>query len=132
MYTYTLKDCVEVGYTGETNRGGTLYYEVQTDLSRPEELFKKVEKIIDRLDHCIVTNDKNVASISERFFLLSSLSSFFPDILFIILEMFYSEDILVNITSLKLTLGKVEFKVENPGNMITPVTKKIIDSKYEG
>ena len=76
--TYTLTDEVEMGhfpYIGGTTTISMEFSEIQSKEKQKEYL-----DIMDRLDHCLVTDNKDLVEFSARYFLLDNSVGLLQDV----------------------------------------------------
>jgi hypothetical protein len=115
---YRVKDVVECGYFDNQEKGGTIDVELSFD-KFDSEVINKCLKIIDYFDHCVITDDKEVAEFSERYFLIDKKINFLEDIARCLKSTLVDEQILI--TNIKITLGKVSYEShpnQLPNNVI--------------
>lgn len=107
-----ITDTVECGYFDDDEKGGTI--EVSVILSG--RFYKKVSKpilnIIDKLDHCILTDDEEISKVSKRYFLLEEKTNFLNDVAVCLAQMFNDEEVFENILGVTIKLGKVQLKLK--------------------
>ena len=96
---YKLTDIVEMGHTHYT--GGSIEIGIEFDSILQEKKKKEILNIIDYLDHCLVTDNKEYIQYSARYFLLKKCNNIFTDIRDII-------SYFIDYKSIKIKLGKEE------------------------
>lgn len=75
---YKLTDIVEMGHNPLI--GGSIIVSIEFDTILPKEEKDRFLEIIDYLDHCLVTDNKEMSKFSARYFLLDKSISLFEDI----------------------------------------------------
>jgi hypothetical protein len=78
---YQLSDVVEVGHLKDI--AGTVEISFIFSHIPSEEIKNECRKIMDYLDHCLITDNKEAADLSHRYFLLSKCTNLFEDIHYI-------------------------------------------------
>jgi len=101
---YKLTDVVEMGHNPLI--GGSIVISLEFDDILPENEKFSILEVIDYLDHCLVTDNKEMTNFSSRFFLLDKSVSLFHDI-HTILYNFIQENYKCTVT-----LGKESFTKE--------------------
>ena len=100
---YTIEDVVEVGHMPLI--GGTMNIKVNFNKVPTVETKENVYQVIDYLDHCLITDNKEAIAFSERYFLLDKSVDLFSDV-FTVLYNFLSHH---DIQSITVKLGKESF-----------------------
>lgn len=99
---FKIKDEVEMGHS--IHIGGTLTVSVGYKEIQNAEKVKNVLKILDYLDHCLVTDNDGYIEYSERYFLIKKSKSIFEDVIGIISNFIDDcEEITVSIGKLSYT-----------------------------
>jgi len=76
---YKITDTIEVGYAGVNSKGATVEITFEF-LDYDTSLRSKSKKLIDNLDHSLITDNLKMIELSERYFLLNELTNIFNDI----------------------------------------------------
>lgn len=88
---YKIIEKAETGHLGQT--GGSIKVALTFDKIIDTKYY---EKVVDGLDHSVITDDKNVIPYSERYFLLGKCGNVLEDI-HDILSYFIKDDVVKNI-----------------------------------
>ena len=75
---YKITDNVEMGHSPLI--GGTIEISIELDKIPSKEKTKEILTVMDYLDHCLVTNNKEMIKFSKRHFLLDKSVSLFEDV----------------------------------------------------
>lgn len=117
---FVITDVVEMGHF--THTGGTVEISLHFKEVQSPELVKKYLKVIDTLDHCLVTDNVESTTYSARYYLLDKSSNLFEDVVSIItnqmLDCYHLQKITVKYDKFKYTSEPVlyvdvlEFAIE--------------------
>jgi hypothetical protein len=113
---YKITDIVEAGHSKEI--GGSVKISITFDNILPKEEKEKVLDVIDRLDHSLITDNKDFLDFTERYTLLKQSKSPLEDIVGII------SSYLSDFEEIEVSIGKETFISKR-----NPV--EIIDSNFE-
>ena len=83
---FTIGDIVETGYNSREVVGGSVEIKLHFKHIQTPADSKVYLKIIDKLDHCLITSDINSAVWSQRYYRLGSLNNIYEDIVSIITQ----------------------------------------------
>jgi hypothetical protein len=83
--SYTITDRVETGYSHGTCVGGTV--RVQLEFEQYVSDTSEYSKLVDLLDHCFVTANKDAIRFSKRIFVLDKVTNFYEDIASIVIQL---------------------------------------------
>jgi hypothetical protein len=103
---YKITDVVEVGHSKFT--GGTVTISFIFDSIVDKEYYLKV---IDRLDHCLITDNKEMAKMSHRYILVEDCNNLFIDI-HSIMSQFVDE----RVKHISVEMGKESFTEPHNSN----------------
>jgi len=79
---FIISDVVEMGHFSEI--AGTISISLHFKEMQPQNIIKKCLSTIDTLDHCLVTDNKESTTYSNRFYLLDKSVSLYKDVVSII------------------------------------------------
>jgi hypothetical protein len=103
---FSVKDVVEMGHLKKI--GGTVQIEFQFD-----EIFNSAPylRIIDSLDHCLITDNESALKFSSRYFLLDNSTTLFEDVVTIMSHLIHSsvDQTFHEPTSIIVSIGKETF-----------------------
>lgn len=106
MAKFKFTERVETGYESRTSIGGTLYITLTFNKIIDKT---KYASIIDRLDHCYVTDNAKAADLNDRFYIIDKLRNVYDDIISILTEEFLHDNLKLP-KSIEVKLGNESFK----------------------
>lgn len=113
---FRITDEVEMGHSVYT--GGTIVISVGYNEIQNEEKIKNVLKVIDYLDHCLLTDNNGYLKYSERYFLIEKSESIFDDVIGVI------SNFINDFEEITVSLGKLSYTSKHkPIKLISYSTK---------
>ena len=82
---YEIIERVETGYSNGSHVGGTIRVKLTFDYYIEDTT--EYSKLIDMLDHCLVTSNEEAKKFSTRIFVLEKVTNFYEDVISIVTQL---------------------------------------------
>lgn len=103
-----ISDIVECGYFDNDEKGGTIEVSVLVKGNYYKKIAPEILKLIDCLDHCVITDLEEIAQVSKRYFLIEEKNCFLNDAFLCMLRLITDANLIDKVDGISIRLGKVE------------------------